>query len=224
MMLEITLTPEFRQVHPEGIFGVLIARGCPNRPAVTAMEGELRTIESALRARFPRDAIDAHPLARAYGAYFRRFGGRYPVVHQARTILSGRSIESPSALVAAMFAAEIDSLVLTSGHDLDALAGPLRVDASSDGETYTKISGKPQALRRGDMVVRDDEGVIASVVYGPDYRTRLRLDSGVALFGAWCPVGATAEIVHDHLTALGRLVRVEWPQAQVEAPRLYRAG
>jgi DNA/RNA-binding domain of Phe-tRNA-synthetase-like protein len=218
--LDIEVTPEFRQVHPDGVFGALIVRGVANRPRPTALDCEMRAVEEGLRARFPCDAIDGHPLARAYAAYFKRFGGRYPVVHQAKTILSGKAIESGSALVAAMFTAELDTLVLTSGHDLDALAGPLRVDVAADGDAYTKISGKPQALRAGDMIVRDREGVIASVLYGPDHRTRIRPESHAALFGAWCPVGASADVVERHLAVIARLIHLEWPGAGVEAPRL----
>ncbi|MDR7521975.1 MAG: hypothetical protein QN168_05870 [Armatimonadota bacterium] len=140
---------------------------------------------------------------------------------QVETVLSGRPIESASALVHAMFAAELDSPVLTSGHDLGALAGPLRVDVARDAEVYTKISGKEQRLSAGDMVVRDGGGVIASVVYGPDFRTRIRLESSAALFGAWGPVGLTTDVVAAHLDRLAGLVREEWPDAAVEPPRLF---
>jgi DNA/RNA-binding domain of Phe-tRNA-synthetase-like protein len=164
--------------------------------------------------------MDEDPVARAYAAYFKRYGQRYPVTHQARTILSGRPIESPSALVTAMFTAEIDTLVLTSGHDLDILAGPLTVDVCREGERYSKINGKEQTLAPGDMVVRDAEGVIASVVYGPDFRTRFRETTQAALFGAWCPAGLTRESAAGHLQALAALVRLEWPAAVIDVPRL----
>ncbi len=218
--MEIDVTPAFHATFPEGMFGALIVRGCPNRSRASLLQAEQRAVEESLRARFPGDTIEAHPVARAYAGYFKRFGARYPVVHQAKTILAGRSIESPSALVAAMFTAEVDSLVLTSGHDLYVLAGSLRVDVTRGGDLYTKISGKEQALRPGDMIVRDAEGIIASVLYGPDFRTRLRPESTAALFGAWAPVGLSVAAVEAHLETLGRLLRREWPAAVVESPRI----
>ncbi len=217
--MQIDVTPAFRATLPEGIFGALIVRGCPNRPRPTMLQAEQHAVEERLRARFPSDTIDAHPVARAYAGYFKRYGARYPVVHQAKTILSGRTIESPSALVEAMFTAEVDSLVLTSGHDLDVLAGSLRVDVSRDGDAYTKISGKDQALKPGDMIVRDAAGIIASVLYGPDFRTRVRPESTAALFGAWAPVGLSVARVEAHLEMLERLLRREWPEAVVDPPR-----
>jgi DNA/RNA-binding domain of Phe-tRNA-synthetase-like protein len=221
--VEIVLTDEFRAAFPAGVFGALEARRAPNRPAPAALGPRLRAIEAELRQRFAADPLEHDAVARPYVEYFRRYGNRYPVVHQARTILSGQPIASPSALVAAMFGAEVASLVLTSGHDRAALAGVLRVDAARDGDRYVKINGKEQSLKAGDMVVRDDEGIIACVLYGPDFRTRLRDDSAHALYGAWCPVGIASDVARTHLEMLASLVRVEWPDAEIEAPRLFAA-
>jgi DNA/RNA-binding domain of Phe-tRNA-synthetase-like protein len=220
--MRIEFTPAFHAAFPDGVFGALIAHGCANRPRATAIGPDQRGVETGLRNRFPGNAIDADPVAAVYASYFRRFGGRYPVVHQAKTILAGRPIESASALVEVMFTAELDSLVLTSGHDLRALNGSLHVDVARAGETYTKLSGKEQALRPGDMVVRDAGGVIASVVYGPDLRTRISEDSTAALFGAWCPQGIPAEAVEAHLATLAGLLRREWPGATVDVPQILR--
>ena len=222
--MHIDLTPEFERAYPDGVFGALTVRNCPNRPRAAAIAADQRTIESRLRERFTENAIDADPVAAAYARHFRRFGARYPVAHQARTVLAGHPIESTSALVEVMFTAELDSLVLTSGHDLGALRRPLRVDVGQAGETYTKLSGKPQAIRPGDMVVRDAEGVIASVVFGPDLRTRLREDSTVALFGAWCPLGVPPARVEAHLAMLAALVRREWPEAAAGEPQILATG
>jgi DNA/RNA-binding domain of Phe-tRNA-synthetase-like protein len=218
--VDAALSVRFREVFPDGFFGILIVHGCPNHARATALSAPQRAVEARLRARFADRPMDDDPVARVYAGYFKRYGQRYPVAHQARTILAGRPIESPSALVAAMFTAEVDTLVLTSGHDLDILAGPLLVDVGREGERYTKINGKDQAIAAGDMVVRDAHGVIASVVYGPDFRTRFRETTQAALFGAWCPVGLTRETAAAHLDALAALLRLEWPSAVTEAPRV----
>jgi hypothetical protein len=95
------------------------------------------------------------------------------------------------------------------------------VDVARDGDRYMKINGKEQALKPGDMVVRDDGGIIACVLYGPDFRTRLRAESTEALYGAWCPIGLTTGIAQAHLESLAALIRTEWPDAVTELPRLY---
>jgi DNA/RNA-binding domain of Phe-tRNA-synthetase-like protein len=220
--MKIVLTPAFGSAYPDGIFGVLIARGCVNRLQTLSIAVDKRAVEGRLRERFPGETIDDDPVARAYAVYFRHYGGRYPVVHQAKTVLGGRSIESNSALVEAMFTAELDSLVLTSGHDLGALRFPLAVDIAVAGDSYTMLSGKERMLKAGDMIVRDTEGIIASVAYGPDDRTQLRPDTDAALFGAWCPVGIAPTIVEAHLEKLAALLRQEWPASAVEPMKLVR--
>jgi hypothetical protein len=77
-------------------------------------------------------------------------------------------------------------------------------------------------LKAGDMIVRDTEGIIASVAYGPDDRTQLRPDTDAALFGAWCPVGIAPTIVEAHLEKLAALLKQEWPASTVEPVRLVR--
>ena len=220
----IDLTPAFCLAFPSGLFGALVVRGCPNRKRAAALDAEKRAVEARLRERFGVVGIDGDPVARAYAEHFRRHGTRYPVVHQAKAILQGRSIESPSALVEAMFTAELDSLILTSGHDLESLSSPLRVDVALEDDVYTKLSLKGQTARRGDMIVRDLEGIIASVVYGPDHRTRLREETTDALFGAWCPLGLTAAAVGAHLETLAALMRREWPDAAIDPPRILSAS
>ena len=222
--MNVELTPAFCTAYPTGVFGALIARSCANRPRASAIGPDERSVEASLRSRFANEAIDGDPVARAYAAYFRRFGGRYPVAHQAKTILAGRPIKSTSALVEVMFTAELESLILTSGHDLHALHGPLAVDVAAPGDAYAKLSGKDQMLRAGDMIVRDAEGIIASVAHGPDERTRLRPDSDAAFFGAWCPVGIAAATVAAHLEKLAVLLRREWPDAVVEVPKIVSVG
>jgi DNA/RNA-binding domain of Phe-tRNA-synthetase-like protein len=221
--MEILLTPEFQAAFPAGVFGALMVVGTPNRPRPAALGPSVRAIEARLRGRFAVGPVEHDPVAKAYVEYFRRYGNRYPVVHQAKTVLSGQPVTSPSALVEAMFAAEVDSLVLTSGHDRQSLAGSLRVDVARAGDRYVKLNGKEQTLKPGDMVVRDDAGIIACVVYGPDFRTRLRPESTSALYGAWCPAGLTLDVARAHLEGLAVLIQTEWPDAVIEPPRLYSA-
>jgi DNA/RNA-binding domain of Phe-tRNA-synthetase-like protein len=76
-------------------------------------------------------------------------------------------------LVEAMFMAELKNLILTAGHDLAAISPPVRIDVSRDDDRYVLMNGSEQALRAGDMTMVDGEGLVSTVVYGPDRRTRI---------------------------------------------------
>ncbi len=80
----------------------------------------------------------------------------------------GKSIPDAQALVQAMFMAEMKNMLLTAGHDLDKLHLPLVLDVSTGDETYTLMRGTEQQLKPGDMYIRDGEGILSDVIYGPE--------------------------------------------------------
>ncbi|GAI35107.1 unnamed protein product, partial [marine sediment metagenome] len=55
-------------------------------------------------------------------------------------VFKNKSIPKVASLVEAMFMAEIKNLLLTAGHDLDAIDLPIKLDVSSGGEKYIQIS------------------------------------------------------------------------------------
>ncbi len=73
-------------------------------------------------AALDRVALQAVAPIPAYAAYYRRFGKSYHVIAQLESVArKGRDIPSVASLVEAMFMAELESLILTAGHDLDTL-------------------------------------------------------------------------------------------------------
>ncbi|MCK4583233.1 hypothetical protein KAU18_07945, partial [Candidatus Bathyarchaeota archaeon] len=96
--------------------------------------------------------------------------------------------------------AELGNRILTSGHDQEAIKGDPVFDLADEGEPYTKLNGEEQSLKKNDVVLRDDEGVLASVLYGPARRTSIAPDTQNPLYFAWCPNGAEEEAVDKHLT------------------------
>ena len=60
--------------------------------------------------------------------------------------------------------AELQNMVLTAGHDLDAVAPPVRVDATVGGERYVQLNGSEAGLEPGDMMMADATGIISSVL------------------------------------------------------------
>jgi DNA/RNA-binding domain of Phe-tRNA-synthetase-like protein len=71
------------------------------------------------------------------------------------------------------FSAELENLLLTAGHALGAVQGLVRLEAAQGNEIYQTLSGECKILKPGDIFMADELGVISSVLYGPDRRTRL---------------------------------------------------
>jgi DNA/RNA-binding domain of Phe-tRNA-synthetase-like protein len=223
----LTVSDEWQGAFPGAAVGVLAMRGVVNPERHAALEQRKAELEEELRSRFApggRAAIKALPVAQAYAAHYARFNKTYHVQLQLESVaLKGKSIPRVAALVEAMFMAELQNLLLTAGHDVDAVQAPLRVDMSTGLERYTMLNGQEQTLKPGDMCVSDALGVISDVVYGPDQRTRITSGTRHVLFVVYAPAGIGAEAVRRHLDDIAAYARLIAPQASTASLDVYVA-
>jgi len=183
-----------------------------------ALEARKTQLTSDLRSRYAsmdRAALLALPVFQAYTAYYKRFKKSYHVLLQLESLaFKGKEIPAVAALVEAMFMAELESGLLTAGHDLDRLQPPLSLDVAAGEETYTLMNGQEQTLKPGDMFIADGAGVISSIIYGPDAHTRITPATRGAVFTVYAPPGIEAAAVEAHLRLLEGAVRLFASQAE----------
>jgi DNA/RNA-binding domain of Phe-tRNA-synthetase-like protein len=142
-------------------------RGVRNPEHDPALEAAKRRLEQDLRA--GAGGPDADRVLRAYLDYYRAHGSTYHVKAQRESVArKGKPIPRRAALVEAMFMAELKNLILTAGHDLDAIAPPVRVDVTTGKDRYVQLNGVQAVLKPGDMMMVDGTGIISSVLRGPD--------------------------------------------------------
>jgi DNA/RNA-binding domain of Phe-tRNA-synthetase-like protein len=211
----LTVTDEFSETFPGAVVGALAMSGVANPAESPALDEAKRALENELRA---AGDLDGNPVLRAYAGYYRAFGKTFHVKAQWESVaVKGKPIPSRAALVEAMFMAELRSLVLTAGHDLDALQGELRAGVSADGDAYVTLGGAEAVLKRGDMLMADGAGIVSSVLRGPDQRTRITPETKRAVFAIYAPVGVGEDTVRRHLDDLRANVELFAPGARTEA-------
>jgi DNA/RNA-binding domain of Phe-tRNA-synthetase-like protein len=115
-----------------------------------------------------------------------------------------------------MFVAELKNQLLTAGHDLAAVRPPVTVGVALGNERYTTLNGWDQILKAGDMFMADCEGVISSVLYGPDRRTRITPETSAVLFAVYAPAGIGETAVRQHLEDIRAGVLLIAPEARTE--------
>jgi DNA/RNA-binding domain of Phe-tRNA-synthetase-like protein len=222
------VTSAWKTTYPEALAGVLVMRDVSNPAHHPALENKKAALEEELRARYSgqdRAAIASHPVLQAYGEYYRQFKKTYHIQLQLESIvLKGKSIPSVAALVESMFMAEMQDMLLTAGHDLDLLHLPLTLDVATGTEQYTLLRGDEQILKPGDMLIRDQVGVISSIVYGPDQRTQITPNTRNVVFTVYAPPGIDEPTVAEHLQHIQENVMVFAPQAQVELFNVYKGS
>ncbi len=223
-MLEVTSA--WRSAYPRAHAGLLVMRSVVNPSHHPVLESRKKALEETLRTQFSgqdRATLSNSPVLRAYNDYYRRFKKTYHIQLQLESIvLKGKSIPSVAALVEAMFMAEMQDMLLTAGHDLDVLRPPLSLDVATGSERYTLLRGEEQTLKAGDMIISDQEGVISSIIYGPDRRTQITPETRNVLFTVYAPPGIGEQAVSAHLDHLKDNVMLFAPQAQVELSTVYK--
>lgn len=223
----LRVTDAWKDSHPGAAAGIL-AMGNVSNPAPPAiLERWIVEREHDLRVRFrgvDRAALRALPRLSAYAAYYKRWGKTYHVQLQLESVaLKGKPISRASALVGIMLTSELTHLLLTAGHDLEAVRPPVTVTVATGQERYRLLSEQEQVPHPGDMVMADGEGIISSVLYGPDARTRLRPETRRVLFAVYAPPGIGEEAVAEHLEGLRSATRLCCPDADVETLEVHSA-
>jgi DNA/RNA-binding domain of Phe-tRNA-synthetase-like protein len=221
-------TDEWRAAYAGATAAVLAMSGVDNPADHPAIDEARAQLELELRERFgamDRSALRAtHPI-RDYDRYYRGFGQTYHVQHQIESVaIKGKPIPRRAALVEAMFMAELQTQVLTAGHDLDRLELPVIVDIAKQGDTVVLFSGETKEPPVGDMLMRDGNGIISSVILGPDSLSRITPETKSALFAVYAPKGVGEEVVRTHLAAIERNVRLVTPDATSIASEVVTVG
>ena len=213
-----TVTQAWRTKYPGAAAGVLAMQNVANPDRHAALEQRKDDLQAELRARYAgydREALNAIPILRAYAAYYKQFKKTYHVALQLESIvLKGKSIPSVAALAEAMFMSELDSLLLTAGHDLDRIQGTVTLDVASGSEKYVVLRGDEQQLKPGDMMIADKQGIISSIIYGPDQRTQITPETRRVLFTVYAPPGIGEQPVAEHLHRIEANVHYIAPDAE----------
>ena len=226
-MLSISSTIEWQSAHPGATIGLLELSGVNNARPFPQLEGRKRAIEADLRTRyrdFTRPDFLALPVMAAYASYYKRFDKTYHVLLQLESlVLKGKNLPDVSPLVDANFMAEVETLVLTAGHDIAKLQEPIAIDVSREGEHMIQMNGTSKAIRAGDMIMRDANAISCSILYGQDDRSPISPATTHVLYVAYAPVDVPKEAVQAQLRKIEEYVRICSPAAVLEQRRLISA-
>lgn len=221
----LNVSERLREKYPGAMMGILAMENVTNPPVHDDLEDEKHKLERQLRERYStlkRDELIELPSIRPYVEYYRNFKKTYHTLLQLESVvLMGKSLPRVAALVEAMFIAELKNQLLTAGHDLDAIQGAPTLEIARGDEVYNLLGGKEAVLKENDMFVMDGHGIISSIIYGPDQRTRIVEQTRRVLFTVYAPSGISATLLEQHLSDLEQNVHIIAPQASVLEKQIY---
>jgi DNA/RNA-binding domain of Phe-tRNA-synthetase-like protein len=224
-MISLSVSESWRTAYPGAVVGIMALENVVNPKRSDVLDKKKRELENRLRSQVSTISdLKALPVIQAYDAYYKAFRKNYHVLFQLESIaLKGKSIPDVAALVEAMFVAELKNMLLTAGHDLNALELPIRLDISKGHERYVMLNGREQTLKPGDMMITDRQGIISSVMYGPDRRTRITQDTKETLFVVYAPPGVGEDQVIHHLRDIRGYIELFSPDLDVGTLETYVA-
>ena len=223
-MIALETTEAWNTAYPDALIGVLEIAQVDNATPAPALEAEKRRVEKSLRAKYAdqsRAQLIAAPVLGDYVRYYKRFEKTYHVLLQLESVaLKGKGLPAVSPLVDANFAAELETLVLTAGHDAAKLQPPLFIDVARAGDTMVQMNGATKAIPVGDMVMRDAGAMSCSILYGQDNRSALSASSTHALYVAYAPPGVPHAAIRRQLEGILAYVRICNPACTLEQMRV----
>ncbi|HEY3310360.1 MAG TPA: hypothetical protein VGK00_01860 [Anaerolineales bacterium] len=219
-MLSITTTDELRIAYPGAMLGFLEVSQVEIVTNPPALDEQKRWTENLLRTRyagFTRHDFLSLPIMAAYDKYYRRFGKTYHVLQQLESIVQkGKNLPNVSPLVDANFIAEVETLVLTAGHDVEKLRGDILMDVGREGDQFVQMSGSHKTMLVGDMLMRDRHGVCCTIIYGQDNISPISPVSSHVLYMAYAPQGVTLTQVNGQLQRIMEYIQLFSPEVAVE--------
>jgi DNA/RNA-binding domain of Phe-tRNA-synthetase-like protein len=226
-MLSISVTDDWKTSHPGAIIGLLELSGVLNTTPSPSLDERKRQTEAYLRERyqgFARQDFLSLPVMANYERYYKRFDKTYHVQLQVESIvLKGKNLPDVSPLVDSNFIAEVETFILTAGHDVKKLHGSVTIDVSREGDSLTQMNGTSKTIRPGDMVMKDADGICCTILYGQDNRSPISSQTTDVLYVSYAPDGVPANAIDSQLQRIEENLRLFSPTAVVEQHRLLTA-
>lgn len=221
--LKVEISRDFSVTYPGASVGILVLENINSQSQDENLDDIKREIILDLQKIFPdQNTLKEHPVIQAYSRYYKKFDKSYHVLGQLKSVIfEHRPLPVGSAIVEALFTAELKNMLLTAIHDLDSIKSPLEIGISTGEEIYTTLKGNEQRLKPGDMIVSDQDGVISSVIYGPDKRTCVTPSTLKVLMVVYAPDGIKRENIMSHFEDLENIVRITSPQFKETMKTVY---
>lgn len=196
----ISIKKDFYTSHPKASVGFLQLKIDYTSQNLDILNTSTHNLISQLKDEYaePSD-LRADPVIQSYVGYYKKFKKSYHVLLQLESLLfKDKEFHAPGPLLQIIFLSELKNKLLTAIHDAAALEYPLEICVASGREQYTQMTGSDVLLKQGDMYINDQKGVISSIIYGPDLRTRITPGTSRALVAVYATAGIDHQLVEAH--------------------------
>ncbi|PWC13175.1 hypothetical protein B4923_08080 [Brenneria roseae subsp. americana] len=217
----ISITAGMTERYRRTPFGVLALRGYQESAGGLQRfreraDSELTKLRQTHGNRDRKALVDADNTLAAYVRYYKKFKKTYHVLPQIESALNGKSLPDAPGLIQALLLAELTTSLLIAGHDLQHLTLPLTIDVSQGNEHYLAAGDRDVQPKRNDICLKDRDGIILSIIYGQDDKSRITDTTRDVLFFIDGVPGIEHVVMEAGLDHLLDLLQTLCPDAGVE--------
>jgi len=168
--VSLHITDAYRQGFPDLAFGIGTIQSCTYFERSESFKLFKRELLRKMRRKANLALLEER--INLYDQFFKEWGYPCPLPsHFKRTIEMGFPIVN--LYIDAHIIAEMCHGILMAIQDLNRFEGEWKLDLSREGEIFQGVSGKTIRCKEGEIILRDEEGIVCSLFQGPDFKTRV---------------------------------------------------
>jgi DNA/RNA-binding domain of Phe-tRNA-synthetase-like protein len=222
----LDISSEAKTIYPDLLVGTLLIKNINNTYLNDEMNNASRILENDLRGKyrsFERKELNTTEVLNGYYTYCKRYTKTYHVLLQLESIVfKDKQIPSVSPIVQSMFMGELKNHFLSSVHDYSYVEESLALGCSDGTEEFTLFNGERKILKKDDLYIKDQKGIISAVLYGMDERTKVTEKTTEALYTVYVPFKIEEEKVQAHMEDMVEYIKLNDNNVCVEEIRIYK--
>jgi DNA/RNA-binding domain of Phe-tRNA-synthetase-like protein len=214
---DFSITPAYRDRYPGVGFGLTLIRGCSNPANPPRFDQHKRKLLRKMKRRETLAEIGGR--IDTYDRFFQSFGFDCPLPkHLKYTVQTG--FPRYNLMVDAHFIAEMCAGILVAVTDFDRFEGKLSLDIARAGEICLGMGGREFRTKEGEIVLRDEGGIVCVLCQGADEKTRVTEGTKNVLFYAYAVPGIDHGFLQDGLALAAEAVS-EFGGGTAEGPEIF---
>ena len=205
------LDPQVRKRYPEFETGYAVVSGVTVEQSVPGLEDEKQRVLTELKSKYGGAPVAEIPEIKTYRAFFRAMGTDPSSYRPAPEYLLKRALDdrfpSINNLVDSCLLSTVEHWVVVSAYDLDEIKGEPTVALAGEVEPFELINGRKLSPGQEEVVLRDDEKIIAAYTLGDSSKTKVKYQTSNVLLIFWNAPGIGREAMAKAMETATRYAR-----------------
>jgi DNA/RNA-binding domain of Phe-tRNA-synthetase-like protein len=191
------LDPSVKERYPDFLAGYALVSGVTIEPTVEGLVERKREVFSDLKTRYGAVPVLDIPEVKSYRAFFKAMGADPSSYRPAPEYLLRRALDDRfpaiNNLVDSCLLATVEHWVVIGVYDADKIKGEAVTTLATETEPFELIDGRKLSPKLGEIVLRDDEKLLAAYTLGDAKATMISPKTSNALMVLWNAPGISRD-------------------------------